>query len=47
MPASVTLNKGKNAYKINFTPAEGYKPNGEYSAMESYETVVIDHHSNL
>ena len=42
-PASVTLNKGKNAYKINFTPAEGYKPNGEYSAMESYETVVIDH----
>jgi hypothetical protein len=42
-PASVTLNKGKNEYKINFTPAEGYKPNGEYSAMESYETVVIDH----
>ena len=42
-PASVTLNKGKNAYKINFTPAEGYKPNGEYSAMESYETVVIEH----
>ena len=42
-PASVTLNKGNNAYKINFTPAEGYKPNGEYSAMESYETVVIDH----
>ena len=42
-PVSVTLNKGKNAYKINFTPAEGYKPNGEYSAMESYETVVIDH----
>ena len=42
-PASVTLSKGKNAYKINFTPAEGYKPNGEYSAMESYETVVIDH----
>ena len=29
-PASVTLNKGKNEYKINFTPAEGYKPNGEY-----------------
>ncbi len=42
-PASVTLNKGKNEYKIKFTPAEGYKPNGEYSAMESYETVVIDH----
>ena len=42
-PVSVTLNKGKNEYKINFTPAEGYKPNGEYSAMESYETVVIDH----
>ena len=42
-PASVTLNKGKNEYKINFTPAEGYKPNGEYSAMESYETVVIDY----
>ncbi len=42
-PANVTLNKGKNAYKIYFTPAEGYHPNGEYSAMESYDTVVIDH----
>ena len=42
-PADVKLTKGDNNYKIYFTPSKDYKPNGEFSAMESYETVVIDH----
>lgn len=42
-PAGVKLTKGDNNYKIYFTPSKDYKPNGEFSAMESYETVVIDH----
>ena len=41
--ADVKLTKGDNNYKIYFTPSKDYKPNGEFSAMESYETVVIDH----
>ena len=39
--ANVVLNKGKNDFKLYFTPAEGYIP-GEYMAMQSYETKEID-----
>ena len=39
--ANVVLTKGKNEFKLYFTPAEGYVP-GEYMAMESYETKEID-----
>ena len=39
--ANVVLTKGKNDFKLYFTPAEGYIP-GEYMAMESYETKEID-----
>ena len=37
----MVLNKGKNDFKLYFTPAEGYIP-GEYMAMQSYETKEID-----
>ncbi|MBO6174718.1 MAG: fibronectin type III domain-containing protein [Lachnospira sp.] len=39
--ANVVLTKGKNDFKLYFTPAEGYIP-GEYMAMQSYETKEID-----
>lgn len=41
-PAHVELAKGKNAYKIYFTPDANYRP-GEYKEMESYDTIVIEH----
>lgn len=36
------LVKGSNNFNIIFTPAEGYQPNGEYSAMESYDPVTVE-----
>lgn len=41
-PANVVLTKGKNEFKVYFTPKEGYAP-GEYQVMETYDTLVIDH----
>ena len=41
-PANVVLNKGKNEFKVYFTPKEGYTP-GDYQVMETYDTIEIAH----
>ncbi len=39
----VTLAEGENKFIVTMTPAEGYQPEGEDSALSSYEPVEISH----